>query len=82
MEGWTGLGLGSFEVRYLRDKLKRDVDFLVVRDRKPWLLTTSDQGKTCISGCNRPPFFGGRLFQPNQSDGGARADLSPPVRPL
>ena len=38
VEGWSDLGLGRFELRYLRDKLKREVDFLVVRDRKPWLL--------------------------------------------
>jgi uncharacterized protein len=37
-EGWTDLGLGEFELRYLRDKLKREVDFVVVRDRKPWFL--------------------------------------------
>lgn len=38
VEGWTDLGLGHFELRYLRDKLKREVDFVVVRDRKPWFL--------------------------------------------
>lgn len=38
VEGWTDLGFGSFELRYLRDKQKREVDFLVVRDRKPWFL--------------------------------------------
>jgi len=38
VDGWTDLGLGSFELRYLRDKQKREVDFLVVRDRKPWFL--------------------------------------------
>jgi len=38
VEGWTDLGLGRFELRYLRDKMKREVDFLVVRDRKPWFL--------------------------------------------
>lgn len=46
VETWTDLGLGHFELRYLRDKLKREVDFLVVRDRKPWFLVevkTSDQ---------------------------------------
>lgn len=45
VELWTDLGLGDFELRYLRDKLQREVDFLVVRDRKPWLLVevkTSD----------------------------------------
>ena len=38
MEGWTDLGFGDFELRYLRDKQKREVDFLIVRDRKPWFL--------------------------------------------
>jgi predicted AAA+ superfamily ATPase len=38
VEGWSDMGLGRFELRYLRDKLKREVDFLIVRDRKPWLL--------------------------------------------
>jgi len=37
-EGWTDQGLGRFELRYVRDKLKREVDFLVIRDRKPWFL--------------------------------------------
>jgi predicted AAA+ superfamily ATPase len=38
VEGWTDLGLGGFELRYLRTKLKREVDFLVVKDGKPWFL--------------------------------------------
>jgi len=38
VEGWTDLGLGEFELRYLRDKQKREVDFLVVRNRQPWFL--------------------------------------------
>ena len=38
VEGWTDLGLGQFELRYVRDKLKREVDFLVLRDRRPWFL--------------------------------------------
>ena len=38
VEAWTDLGFGEFELRYLRDKQKREVDFLVVRDRKPWFL--------------------------------------------
>jgi len=29
---------GDFELRYVRDKQKREVDFLIVRDRKPWFL--------------------------------------------
>ena len=38
VEGWTDLGLGDFQLGYLRDKEKREVDFVVVRDRKPWFL--------------------------------------------
>jgi predicted AAA+ superfamily ATPase len=38
VEGWTDIGLGTYELRYLRDKLKREVDFVVVRDGKPWTL--------------------------------------------
>lgn len=38
VERWTDTGLGKFELHYLRDKEQREVDFLVVRDRKPWFL--------------------------------------------
>lgn len=38
VEGWTDLGLGEFHLGYLRDKDKRELDFVVVRDRKPWFL--------------------------------------------
>ena len=38
VEGWTDLGLGAFELGYLRDKEQREVDFVVVRDGKPWFL--------------------------------------------
>ena len=49
VEGWTDLGLGRFELRYLRDKLKREVDFLVVRNRKPWLLVEVKLRDTTLS---------------------------------
>lgn len=37
-DGWTDRGLGKFELRYLRDKEKREVDFVMIRDGKPWFL--------------------------------------------
>jgi hypothetical protein len=49
VEGWTDLGFGDFELRYLRDKQKREVDFLVVRDRKPWFLVEAKLGDTRLS---------------------------------
>jgi len=38
VDTWSDLGLGDFELRYLRDKEKREVDFAVVRDGRPWFL--------------------------------------------
>ena len=38
VQGWTDLGMGEFEVYYLRDKQQREVDFLVIRDGEPWFL--------------------------------------------
>lgn len=38
VDGWNDMGLGKFELGYLRDKEKREVDFLVARDGKPWFL--------------------------------------------
>ncbi len=49
VEGWTDLGFGEFELRYLRDKMKREVDFLVVRDRKPWFLVEVKAADTGLS---------------------------------
>jgi hypothetical protein len=49
VEGWTDLGFGDFELRYLRDKQKREADFLVVRDRKPWFLVEAKLGDTRLS---------------------------------
>jgi predicted AAA+ superfamily ATPase len=35
---WTDTGLGTFDLRFVRDKEKREVDFLLLRNRKPWML--------------------------------------------
>lgn len=49
VEAWTDLGLGEFELRYLRDKLKREVDFLVVKDQQPWFLVEVKTAETRLS---------------------------------
>jgi predicted AAA+ superfamily ATPase len=36
--GWTDLGFGKFELYFLRDKEKHEVDFLLTKDQKPWIL--------------------------------------------
>lgn len=35
---WTDCGFGKYELFFLRDKEKREVDFLVTRNNKPWFL--------------------------------------------
>jgi len=37
-DAWTDTGKGTFELFYVRDKEKREVDFLITSNRKPWLL--------------------------------------------
>lgn len=49
VEGWTDLGLGVFELRYVRDTQKREVDFLVVRDGEPWFLVEAKHGRRGLS---------------------------------
>lgn len=44
VEGWNDLGLGSFELGYVRDKERHEVDFLVARDGNPWLLVEAKHG--------------------------------------
>jgi predicted AAA+ superfamily ATPase len=49
VETWTDLGLGDFELRYIRDKQQREVDFLVLRDGKPWFLVEAKQQEKSLS---------------------------------
>jgi uncharacterized protein len=35
---YTDLGFGDYDLYYLRDKNKREVDFLVTKDKTPWFL--------------------------------------------
>ncbi len=45
VEFWTDTGEGSFELRYIRDKQKREVDFVVLRENKPWILVEVKQSE-------------------------------------
>ena len=42
-------GWGRFELGYLRDKEKREVDFLVVRDGRPWFLAEVKHRETALA---------------------------------
>ncbi len=35
---WNDMGFAEFSLHYLRDKEKREVDFIVIKDNKPWML--------------------------------------------
>lgn len=43
---WTDLAFGDFELRFVRDKQQREVDFLVLRDGQPWMLVECKSGDT------------------------------------
>ena len=38
VQWWTETGRGDFGLHFVRDKQKREVDFLVTRDQQPWFL--------------------------------------------
>lgn len=45
---WTDTGEGAFELFYLRNKEKQEIDFLIVRDKKPWLCVEAKYSDTVI----------------------------------
>jgi hypothetical protein len=49
VETWEDLGFGRFGLHYLRDKRKREVDFVIVRDAKPWFLVEVKQSDTNVA---------------------------------
>ncbi len=49
VEGWTDLGLGAFELRYIRTKQKKEVDFLIARDSAPWCLIEVKRSERTLS---------------------------------
>ncbi len=38
VHAWTDRGRGEYQLHFLRDKEKREVDFLVSRNNKPWMM--------------------------------------------
>ncbi len=46
---WQDSGFGTFELHYLRDKNKREVDFVVVRDDEPWFLVEVKASDSTLS---------------------------------
>jgi len=55
---WTDLGEGNIDLHFLRDRMGREVDFVVLKDRKPWLLVEVKLAETSVDSnlkyfCNR-----------------------------
>jgi predicted AAA+ superfamily ATPase len=46
---WTDRGEGRFELWYLRNKQKEEIDFLITRDQKPWLPVEAKLNETALS---------------------------------
>ncbi|MEN0059968.1 MAG: ATP-binding protein, partial [Bdellovibrio sp.] len=41
---WTDTGEGDFDLFYLRNKEKQEVDFLISKNKKPWLMVEAKKG--------------------------------------
>jgi predicted AAA+ superfamily ATPase len=46
---WTDYGFGEYDLFFIRDKEKREVDFLVTKNKKPWFLVEVKSGDKNIS---------------------------------
>jgi uncharacterized protein len=46
---WTDTGQGDYELFFLRDKMKREVDFLVTKNNNPWFLVEVKTSKESLS---------------------------------
>lgn len=44
IEGWNDMGLGTFQLGYLRDLNQREVDFIVIKNGAPWFLVEVKKG--------------------------------------
>jgi uncharacterized protein len=45
---WTDTGEGNFQLHYLRNKEKEEVDFLLSRNKKPWLMVETKSSSSSI----------------------------------
>ena len=46
---WSDYGFGKYEIYFLRDKDKKEVDFLITRDETPWILIEVKQTQQPLS---------------------------------
>ncbi len=46
---WSDGGEGDFELKYLKNKSGKEIDFIIVKDKKPWLLVEAKLNETRLS---------------------------------
>ncbi len=46
---WRDQGFGDFALHYLRDRDRREVDFCITKNQKPWLLVETKMAETQLS---------------------------------
>ena len=59
---WTDQGEGNIDLHFIRDRMGREVDFLVLKDRKPWFLVETKLAETDVD--KNLNYFCGRLKVP------------------
>lgn len=62
VQTWQDLGMGDFDLGFLRDRTQREVDFCITKDRKPWLLIEAKLSDTQPS--EALSYFSNRLGVP------------------
>lgn len=46
---WTDTGEGDFQLHYIRNKEQQEIDFVLIKDRKPWLAIECKMNNTTVS---------------------------------
>lgn len=59
---WRDLGMGNFDLWFLRDRDRREVDFCITKDLEPWLLIETKLSETSVS--ESLDYFSNRLQTP------------------
>ena len=59
---WTDLGEGNIDLHFLRDRMGREVDFILLKDRNPWLLVEVKLAETSVD--SNLKYFSRRLNVP------------------
>ena len=49
VHGWNDLGLGEFGLNFIRTKEKREIDFVVTKNRQPWFLVEAKTSDTTLT---------------------------------